>query len=175
MNTFNQTRLKQLLHYDPITGKFRWRPRSDRSKGWNRKHAGKLAGWVTGDTHGYERIAIDGSHHYAHRLAVLYMTGKWPKDEVDHINRVRDDNRWGNLREASKSENGRNTGLRKTNTSGIKGVSWDRSRGKWLATICVGRVQTALGRFDTKEEAIAARRAAEARLHGDFAVIRGVA
>lgn len=172
-----QAKLRSLLHYDPETGVFRWLPRVDRSKSWNRKHVGKVAGWVTDGEDGYERIAVDSRHYYAHRLAWFYMTGEnLPSEtEVDHKNRNRADNRWKNLRKATKSQNNHNTGIRKNNTSGVKGVSWDSARQKWMASITVGNKQTGLGRFDAFEEAVSVREEAERRLHGEFAVIKGAA
>lgn len=180
MQTLDQHRLKSLLHYDPATGAWYWLPRSDRSRSWNRKHAGHRAGYLLDGpegTDGYEKIGVDGVNYYAHRLAWLYMTGEvLPSHiEVDHKNRHRSDNRWENLRKATKGQNGQNRDIQKNNTSGVKGVSWDKSRSKWTASITVGSDQTNLGRFDTKEEAIAAREAAERRLHGEFAVIKGAA
>ncbi|SRR6266446_2339189 len=85
-----QERLKELLHYDPETGVFSWilkRP----AYGGNKKR-------------GHEYVLIndvDGRDYRAARLAHLYMTGEWPKHKMDHINRIKDDNRWENLRDVT--------------------------------------------------------------------------
>lgn len=172
MTPIAQEYLREVLHYDPATGIFRWRERPDRSRSWNIKHAGRVAGWCTsGSGRGYVCIAIDSVKYYAHTLAWIYMTGEQvPKGmEVDHRNRQRAENWWGNLRLATKTQNAHNTGKRSTNTSGFKGVSWDKERQKWLASIMVNHRSMSLGRFDRIEDAIAARKTAEAREHGEFA------
>jgi len=105
----------------------------------------------------------------AHRLAWFYETGEWPSDEIDHKNRGRDDNWFENLREATRSQNVANTALRSTNTSGFKGVSFDRSRGRFLSKIKVNYRTINLGRFDAPEEAHAAYLAAAQKHFGEFA------
>lgn len=159
--------VRRVLDYDPETGVLRWKHRPDRERAWNTKHAGKVAGSVL--PIGYRYVMVLGKLHIAHRLIFLWMTGEWPVGQVDHINRVRSDNRWANLRAATQMQNSANQGLRRTNKSGVAGVSWDDARGKWFVKIRVGYKQIALGRFDKFEDAVAARRAAEALHHGDFA------
>lgn len=90
-NKLTQKRLKKLLYYNPDTGIFTWKINSRRS----------LKDAPAGNLHpsGYIRIGIDSKEYRAHRLAFLYMEGYIPENDVDHINRVRDDNRWKNLRE----------------------------------------------------------------------------
>ncbi len=83
---------------------------------------------------GYVQIKIDNITYYAGPLAWFYMTGRWPKHTVDHENRLRNDNRWSNLREATRPENAGNTGLWKTNKSGYRGVSASK-KGKYRASI----------------------------------------
>jgi len=85
--------------------------------------------------------------------------GRWPTVEIDHIDGDRGNNHPDNLREATRQVNARNCALGKDNTSGAKGVFW--SCGKWRATI----LKKSIGRFDTFDEAVVARKAAE-RLHG---------
>jgi hypothetical protein len=111
-----QARLKEVLHYSPDTGEFVWltNPR-------NQRKVGKLAGSVTAD--GYATIGIDGFYYKAHRLAHLYMTGILPTDYIDHINGYRNDNRWDNLRNATRQQNQHNSGKAVNNTSGFKGVT----------------------------------------------------
>lgn len=147
-------RVRELLDYCPETGAFRWKV--------NRR-GGCRAGEIAGVVHakGYRFIKIDQGRYSAHRLAWLYMTGRWPAECVDHINRQRDDNRFSNLREASWSENRMNT-----NAAGVK--FYARS-GKWKAYIGSRGQQVYLGVFNTRDAALAARRAAELEHHGAYA------
>lgn len=138
----NQDRLKQLLTYDAETGVFTW---------VNRKN--NVAGAT--DAYGYIVIRIDKILYKAHRLAWLYIYGFFPASNLDHINQVKNDNRISNLRVVSQSQN-------MQNLSGLKGITWDTSRKKWCARIKVMYKTIYLGRFDNKDEAIAARKSAEA-------------
>lgn len=150
-------RLKELLDYDPETGVFTRKP------GKGVQGGGGTAGCP--HCNGYWMISVEGKAYLAHRLAWLYTSGHWPKDQLDHINGVRDDNRLVNLRESSSAGNGQNHGLSKASTTGVTGVHWDKSRGKWLAHITVGWRTKHLGRFNTLEEAASARVEAKKRLH----------
>jgi hypothetical protein len=97
------------------------------------------------------------------------MTGDWPTAEIDHANGTRDDNRWSNLRSATRSQNLVNARKPSTNTSGLKGVSWDAERGNWRAYLTLNGRNKYLGRFADPAEAHRAYFAA-ARLHfGEFA------
>ena len=156
-----QARLKELLHYDPETGVFTWRV----SRGGIA--AGSRAG--TPDKEGYDRIKADGRKYGSHRLAFLYMTGSPPPDEVDHINREKGDNRWSNLRLATSRDNRGNEGLRRNNTSGYRGVTWDRQCRKWRAQggHCGRTIH--LGRFDTLEAAAEAARKWREKTFKEFA------
>lgn len=120
---------RKVLIYRPRTGEFVWRKRRGH-KNWNTRFAGKVAGWV--DDYGYVVIDVGCSRTKAHRLAFAFMRGFWPY-EVDHRNGVRSDNRWANLRVASRTQNNANAKLRVNNTSGYKGVSFDRKTKKWRA------------------------------------------
>lgn len=160
-----QERLKQLLKYSPDTGLFYWRV--DRGG----KRAGAIAGVVRPS--GYVAIGIDDKLWRAHQLVWLYMTGEWPPSFIDHRDLDRANNRWSNLRLATKSQNMANMGTPKHNSSGFKGVSRYRageSYGKpWQASIRKDNRSYALGQFATKEEAHAAYVAAAERLFGEFA------
>src|SRR3989304_2031824 len=90
LGPITQSALKQIIHYDPDTGVFTWIVNRGR-----KAKSGYLAG-VISDL-GYRRIQISGRKHYAGRLAWLYMTGSQPVNEIDHINGVRDDDRFSNL------------------------------------------------------------------------------
>jgi len=100
-----------------------------------------------------------------HRVISQAPDGRY----VDHINGDGMDNRRINLRIATQAQNSRNTRLRHDSTSGVKGVMWESSRGKWKAQITVDGVQSTLGRFDTIEDAAACVTVERSRLHGDFA------
>ncbi|QNB14270.1 HNH endonuclease [Paraburkholderia tropica] len=93
---------------------------------------------------------------YAHRLAFLLMTGSWPKNIVDHINHIPDDNRWENLRDVDYSANNHNSKLRKDNTSGVRGVRYEKRKNRYSATVKHQKKGYWLGYFDTIEEATAA-------------------
>lgn len=138
--------VRACLDYDPATGRLSWKgnPRG-------RARSGGPAG--TPAPNGYIRIRINGRCYAAHRLAYLIMNGVWPKHQIDHVNRVRDDNRWANLRDATQSQNMRNRHL----SDGEVGV-YRSSNGKgWKVLIHIGTYQT-------KELAAAARLNAEAIL-----------
>lgn len=157
-NILTQERLKELLSYDPETGVFvRIKQTSSNAK------IGDVAG--TSHPSGYQYIRIDRKRFSAHRLAWFYMTGAFPPDDIDHINRDKADNRFANLRAVTCSENMHNAGNYKSNTSGYKGVSYVKCRKKWLAQIKLNNVGKNLGRFSTPEEASAAYLAAQRIYH----------
>lgn len=150
--------LKALLTYDPDAGVFRW------LVDWQRVRIGDIAG--SKDFYGYTHIQVQGKKHKTHRLAWFYMTGDWPKQKIDHINGVKDDNRWGNLREASSLNNSHNAKLHQGKTI-PKGVS--RSGRKYRARIRVLGKLIYLGTFDRAELAHAAYCGAAKTYFGDFA------
>lgn len=152
--------LDKLLRYNPRTGKLHWLVKCGR--GQHRKQPGDEAGTLS---YGYISIGINRTRYQAHRLAWYLVTGLWlkPHQGLDHINGVRSDNRWTNLRRATPSENGhnRNNRIRVDNTSGHRGVSWRKDRQKWYVRIEVHGTVQRLGCFTNKADAIAVRRAAE--------------
>lgn len=99
---------------------------------------------------GYRVIRIDDALYLAHRLAWFYVTGNWPANQIDHINGVRDDNRFSNLREATNLQNAHNRKYNR-NKSGFQGVRKENS--KWLAEIKINYKAVRLGLFNTPEEA----------------------
>jgi hypothetical protein len=117
---------------------------------------------------GRRYVGIDGKRYAAHRLAWFYMTGKWPA-EIDHRNCDPLDNRFENLREATRSQNNANMRMRADNSSGKKGVSWDRERNSWKAQISVNGVHKLIGRFPSIEAAAAAYGEAAYKHFGEFA------
>ncbi len=150
-----QLRLQELLSYEPETGMFRWRKSKGRAK------RGSVAGSRHGE--GYVMIGIDGHDYLAHRLAWLYCHGRWPENDIDHRNQDRSDTRLCNLREATRQENARNASRLITNTSGQTGVYWFKPCGKWTAQIGVNGKCLSLGYFEVFEDAVTARKAAEAK------------
>ncbi len=146
------TDIKNLLDYDPETGLFHWRIKR---KGMN---PGDAAGSI--NPRGYCRIQIDGRIYLAHRLAWFFAHGKWPTDQIDHINGNKSDNSISNLREATGAQNCRNR-------RGVIGVY--RRKWGWEATIMADGKAHYLGKFKTKSQALAVRKEAVARLHGEFA------
>lgn len=139
-------RLKEVLSYNPETGNFSWRP------------GHKLFGYRAGTTlpAGYTQIAVDGKFYRASRLAWFYMTGQWPKFEVDHKDRNPANDRWDNLKEVTSQQNKENTSAHVDSKSQVKGVSWDAKRQKWIAQICESGRNRNLGRYAKQEDAIAA-------------------
>lgn len=156
-------RLRELLDYDPGTGVF------VRRKNLGGIHKGSNAGSISRE--GYLRIQLDGKKYLCHRLAWLYIYGRWPIDQLDHINGIRSDNRIENLRECSNSENSQNVRAHKDG-AGMLGATWDKRCGKWLSQICVNGKKIFLGRFDAQEKAHSAYLKAKYQYHG-FGVNHG--
>ena len=151
--------LRALLAYDPDTGIFRWMV----SRG-NRIKVGAAAGTVS--SNGYIVIRVDGTRFKAHRLAWLYTHGVMPTHDIDHLNRVKADNRIANLRDVSRSMNLQNqTRPRTDNTSGYLGVSWYKASKRWSAQLRVSGRNQHLGYFSNPEAAHAAYLAAKLRFH----------
>lgn len=157
-----QARLRELLEYDVETGVFTWKVRRG-----GKAIAGAVAGRI--DTHGHRQITIDRKLYLAHRLAWLYVHGYWPTVQIDHRDTVKDNNALSNLRLATHAEQMRNRGPVSTNTSGFKGVSWDKRRSKWRAQIWQNGRSRTIGHYATTEEAAAAYAAEAYEHHGEFA------
>lgn len=114
-------------------------------------------------------IRVGYDKYFAHRLAWFYVRGEWPPAEIDHINCDPSDNRISNLRPATRTENSANTRRPRHNSSGVKGVAWDKTRRKWMAFCSFGGKFTNLGRFSTREQAAAAYFARASSVNGAFA------
>lgn len=142
-----QTELKKHLHYNPVTGNF--------TRLINNKKSGTL------HKNGYIKIRINRRSYLAHRLAWLYVKGVMPSDQIDHINRVRHDNRFSNLREATNQENQRNRMLSKNSTSKVNGVGFHKRSQKWRAYIKVNGKHIHLGLHEDIHMATRAREEAE--------------
>jgi len=141
------------LHYDPLTG--------------------RIARTIVVDEcirrDGYRLVSVDGQQYSAHRLAWRLMRGQWPSMQVDHANMDRADNRWGNLREATKAENQANVPRRRTNKSGLKGVSWHKQIRKWVGYLQVSGKNRNLGTFNCPAAAHFAYVVAAEKAFGEFA------
>jgi hypothetical protein len=160
--------VRSALDYDPETGIFRWRVRTDMLQRWNTRYAGKVAGFKGSGGYIMIQIGKDTPGWTAARLAWLHMTGEWPPDQVDHINMIRDDNRWVNLRAVTNSENNQNRGPQSNNIIGERGISVHKT-GRYRVRLMANGVQHDLGYFDTLEAAMAARKDLEAQHHAGFA------
>lgn len=165
--------INELIEYHPRTGRFFWKARTEKwfidgyhsAKGqanrFNLRFAGKET-FLNANTTGYLQTRIAGRMVCAQRIAWLLMTGDYNPTDIDHIDGNKKNNRWDNFRLVNRSENCRNVGRRADNTSGVTGVSWHISQKKWSAQITdLSRKQKHLGYFNSKEEAIVARAAAE--------------
>lgn len=161
--------LRQLLRYEPETGKLFWRERSAESftsksektaHWWGKKFAGK-EGFTHLSKRGYLVSSIDGRTVSAHRAAWAIHYNEYPSGQVDHINGDRTDNRLVNLRDVVQAENARNAAMSSLNTSGVQGVYLHRQTGKWCAQIRAFGKTVGLGLFQAKSDAIIARKAAE--------------
>lgn len=137
--------LRATFDFDPLTGHFAWARRVGNSRVAIGARAGSRAG------NGYTQIPFDGKNRLAHRLAWLYVYGKWPVDEIDHINGDRADNRIANLRDVKHLINMQNLRARGT---------YMRPNGRWTAQKCIRGVRQHLGLFATEADAFAAYKAA---------------
>lgn len=153
----NQNRVRELLNYCSETGVFTWRI-SKRGV-----TLGRLAGNI--GRYGYWYIVLDNKRYVAHRLVWLYVYGDWPADCIDHINRIRTDNKLANIRAVTRAQNLQNLGLDNKNKSGFRGVSYDAANKKWRASISIQGKAKNLGRYNTKDLAVIAYKAAAAKYH----------
>ena len=151
--------LRLVLHYEPETGIFTWKVRTS-----PRIKVGDIAGCPEGG--GYLQIRVCSRGYKAHRLAWLHVYGEWPKEQLDHINRNRSDNRIANLREVTNKQNQQNRSKSSNNTSGHQGVHWDKRDSKWRARIRHNQKDIYLGLFENLEEALSARKAGELKYWG---------
>lgn len=163
---------RELLRYEPETGKLFWRKRGAHHfacnrdwfwKIWNTRWADTEA-FATDHDKGYNVGILNKVHYRSHRVIWLMVTGDWPVADIDHINGDRKDNRWDNLRSVSRTENCCNSSIRSDNVSGVVGVSWSKSGKKWDAYISKDKKLHKLGLYSTKEEAVAVRKRAEKEL-----------
>ena len=146
-----QERLKELLRYRKSTGVWTWKTVKGRTKGKE-----SVAGCVT-KSGGYRYIGVDGKLFQSSRLAFLYVLGYFPEHDVDHRNKIRHDDKWNNLRHATRSCNLKNCKAHKDNISGVKGVSLNKKTSKWEVKIRLNGKTKYLGLYEDFIEAVAIR------------------
>ena len=162
---------KQFVSYNPETGRLIWnvtkpemfcdgkRTAEQKCRMFNARFANKEA-FTAINGHGYKAGSICNNRITAHRLIWFLVHGEMP-DNIDHINGNKLDNRIKNLRNVTKSINGKNLGISTRNKSGYIGVRFNQSRNRWEADIRVGGHLKFLGRYKELSDALLARRAAE--------------
>ncbi|MBD9455922.1 HNH endonuclease [Rhizobium sp. RHZ02] len=147
--------LREKFLYEPDTGILYWRINN---------RGGLVSPPRPAGTHylsGYLVVRTGGKGYPAHRICWALYYGEWPSETIDHINGVRDDNRIANLRDVTQSDNSKNMRLSSINKSGVSGVYWSSSKRKWVVQITHKRFQKQLGVFDSFDEAVSVRKAAE--------------
>lgn len=160
-----QERVREVFDYDHETGNLVRKITAANCP------AGSVAGSV--NSKGHVNVGVDGKIYAAHRIVFLWHHG-WVPPEIDHINRIKTDNRIENLRPATSSQNKGNIPLLRNNRSGYRGVSLNSRSGKWHAQIKIHGKQTYLGRTDTPQEAAILYNAAAIRYFDEFAFINEV-
>ena len=160
-----QEQLKEYLDYNSYTGIFTWKKKpADYIK------VGSIAGCKTSS--GYTYITVLKQRQLAHRYAWIYVNGDIPKGlQIDHINRNKSDNCISNLRLATIGQNQHNRDKSKNNTSGYKGIVWDKSRNKWRAQIKINNKVINLGRFILLDDAQNAYEIASKKYHPEYKTI----
>lgn len=159
-NSISHKHLKFMLLYEKHTGLFIWQ---------NGKYKGKIAGGKCGTTHKYITITIDGIAYLAHRLAIFYVNEIWPVDLVDHKDNNGLNNKWDNIRVATRSQNNYNQKTHKNGKIPLKGVHFEKSSGTFVAQINVNKRKIKIGRFLTAELASRAYIKFAENLHKEFA------
>lgn len=171
--------LNELLEYNPETGqlfwKFRdrkWFPTEGSYNSWNKQNAGKEA--FTAKSYDYYVGTLLKVVYFKHIIAFALYNQRWPTHQVDHRDEDKSNNRSDNLREATHAQNQQNRSLGITNTSGFKGVTWNKRKSKWQAQIRIDGKQTGLGYFHDKLEAARAYNQAATKVHGEFASLNAL-
>lgn len=169
--------LREFFVYSASTGKLFFKPR-DLShfkhlrgfKSWNTRFSGKEA-FTRRNSEGYRVGGIQDATYRGHRVIWAMVYGYWPEEDIDHVNGLRDDNRLINLREASRTQNNMNSGLRSDNSSGYRGVYFNKQRNAWHARVHAHGKAKHIGFFSDASEAHKAYAEASKKQHGEF--VRG--
>lgn len=160
----NIDRLQELLSYDSETGILRWKVKPAKNIA-----VGSVAGHLS--KAGYVQVGIDGKLYFGHRIAWALYYNEQPPKMIDHINENKGDNRIENLRSATNAENMRNMGKTKRNSTGFKGVTYNKKLKKYVASIGYNMKSIYLGLYNSAEEAHAAYCKAAKELHGPFSKV----
>ena len=154
--------ISEMMSYDPGSGNLIWKVKRGSSK------VGKIAGFEK--SKGYIAVRVLEVIYHAHRVAwALYHNESPPTDrEIDHIDGDKSNNRIANLRLATSKQNKHNVGMIASNTSGVKGVTYRKNRNKWQAQISVDERCVYLGSYESFDDAVRARKAAEKVYGGEF-------
>lgn len=160
-----QSFLKSILLYCPVTGKFTW----------IKQVRSNLTSIDAGSKNrrGYIKITINGRRYAAHRLAFLYMTGKFPKNQVDHRDRVRSNNIWKNLRQSTNSQNQMNS-QRINKGSGYRGVTKRHKSHTYFVRIKKDGIYHYGGNFSCRHEAALKYNGLAIIHHGEFAQLNEI-
>lgn len=166
-------RARKVLDYDQSTGAMVWKTRAVTDfrdarawKSWNARFSAKAAGHL--NIQGYMLLCIDHKFYLSHRVAWLMVHGRWPENEIDHINGEPADNRLANLRTADHTRNMQNARVKKTNKSGLKGA-FTNQNGTFSSYVRADGKRKYLGRFVSAEEAHEAYKTASTQAFGEFA------
>ena len=154
----DQTELRRLFDYAPQSGTV-----TRKVCTCPRHVIGEVVGHASGN--GYLQTTVGGKKEYVHRLIWCWLYGDWPTKAIDHINRKRSDNRKYNLRLATRAQNAQNATMSRRNTSGFRGVSWDKRNRTWVATIRANGKNIRLGRYPSPDQASDAYQAAKTIYH----------
>ena len=149
-----QERLKEVLHYNPENGEWAWLATKA-----NQINTGDSAGCISGT--GYRYIKVDGIAYKSSRLAWLYQKGYFPEHDIDHKDRVRDNDIWTNLRHVTRSCNTKNSRIRSDNSTGVVGVSFSQKYNSWRVRIDIAKKTKSIGSFPNFIDAVRARYEAE--------------
>jgi phosphatidylserine decarboxylase len=150
-------RLREVFHYEPLTGVF-----TRRIAGGTRTDC---IGEVASRAKRYECLHVDGVQYRLHRLVFLYMTGQWPTMVVDHINGDKRDNKWSNLRDVPQSHNVQNQMRATCSNRSCGALGVNKNGHRYYAAIGVGGRRIKLGSFSSVEEAHAAYVEAKRKYH----------
>lgn len=164
--------VRSILDYNPETGIFRWKYRSNICKTWNTNYHGKIAGRSRPNNFGYLQIGINGKTYLNHRLAWIWMTGEWPKEDIDHKDLNKINNKWDNLREATPSQNHINKIPK--NAAQFRGVLKiiNKHSIKYRAYIRINGIKVHLGLYETPEIAYRVYCDASKKYHGEFGRVK---
>lgn len=169
----SQAILNEYFRYDKVSGKLFWRVGTEFRPGYTRRNEKEAGSRMYPDENSYMALRLKQKAFMVHRIIWCLVTGKDPEElEIDHIDGIKDNNKWDNLRLATHDNNNQNTKIQSNNSSGFKGVAWHKQRQCWRAYVSVGprgsSKQISLGLHRTAEAASEAVRVYREQLHGEF-------